>query len=46
MVYSCALFRKNGEETALDDAQIAKIDLICRKLDLRSDMKLLDVGCG
>jgi cyclopropane-fatty-acyl-phospholipid synthase len=46
MVYSCALFRKNGEETALDDAQIAKLDLICRKLDLRSEMKLLDVGCG
>ena len=46
MVYSCALFRKDGEETALDDAQIAKIDLICRKLDLKSDMKLLDVGCG
>ena len=46
MVYSCALFRKNGEDTALDDAQIAKIDLICRKLDLKSDMKLLDVGCG
>jgi len=23
-----------------------KIDLICRKLDLKPDMKLLDVGCG
>ena len=46
MVYSCALFREHGEETALDEAQIAKVDLICRKLDLRSDMKLLDVGCG
>lgn len=46
MVYSCALFRENGSATSLDDAQIAKIDLICRKLDLRPEMKLLDVGCG
>ena len=46
MIYSCGLFRENGRETTLDSAQIAKVDLICRKLDLRSDMKLLDVGCG
>jgi cyclopropane-fatty-acyl-phospholipid synthase len=44
MVYSCAVFET--EETTLEAAQIEKIDLICRKLDLKPGMKLLDVGCG
>jgi cyclopropane-fatty-acyl-phospholipid synthase len=43
MVYSCAYF---GEETGLDEAQERKLDLICRKLDLRPDEHLLDIGCG
>ncbi|WP_049574365.1 SAM-dependent methyltransferase [Streptomyces sp. SBT349] len=30
----------------LDEAQIAKIDLICRKLGLAEGERLLDVGCG
>jgi cyclopropane-fatty-acyl-phospholipid synthase len=30
----------------LVDAQRAKLDLICRKLDLKPGMRLLDVGCG
>ena len=44
MVYSCAIFAT--EETTLEAAQIEKVDLICRKLDLKPGMKLLDVGCG
>lgn len=44
MVYSCAVF--SDESSSLEDAQREKIDLICRKLDLRPGMKLLDVGCG
>ncbi len=44
MVYSCAVF-KNLDAT-LEEAQIEKIDLICRKLNLKSGMKLLDIGCG
>ena len=44
MVYSCAVF--NDENSSLEDAQKEKIDLICRKLDLKPGMKLLDVGCG
>ncbi|MCX4751633.1 cyclopropane-fatty-acyl-phospholipid synthase family protein [Kitasatospora sp. NBC_01287] len=34
-----------GHET-LEQAQRAKFDLICRKLDLRPGARLLDVGCG
>jgi len=30
----------------LDDAQEAKLELICRKLGLQTGMKLLDIGCG
>lgn len=44
MVYSCAVF--NDEKSSLEEAQVAKIDLICRKLGLKPGMKLLDVGCG
>ena len=30
----------------LEDAQTAKLDLICRKLGLQKSMRLLDIGCG
>lgn len=43
-VYSCAVFTK--EKDSLEKAQSEKIDLICRKLDLRPGMRLLDIGCG
>ncbi|MFE9422424.1 class I SAM-dependent methyltransferase [Kitasatospora sp. NPDC006697] len=44
MVYSCAYWTPQGK--SLEDAQAAKLDLICRKLGLRPGMRLLDVGCG
>ncbi len=43
LVYSCGYWR---EADNLDDAQVAKLDLICRKLQLRPGMKVLDIGCG
>ncbi|HEU5267818.1 MAG TPA: cyclopropane-fatty-acyl-phospholipid synthase family protein [Jatrophihabitans sp.] len=44
MAYSSAYFTGAGQSLA--DAQRAKLDLICRKLDLQPGMRLLDVGCG
>jgi cyclopropane-fatty-acyl-phospholipid synthase len=44
MVYSCAYFRT--PEDGLDQAQIQKLDHICRKLRLRQGDRLLDIGCG
>ena len=44
MVYSCAVWPYPG--TTLEEAQSAKLDLVCRKLGLRQGMRLLDVGCG
>ncbi|MCP2246925.1 cyclopropane-fatty-acyl-phospholipid synthase [Lentzea aerocolonigenes] len=44
MAYSCAYF--TSDEDSLVQAQHNKLDLICRKLDLRPGMRLLDVGCG
>lgn len=51
MVYSCAYWPNgttavDGTEKSLDDAQRDKLDLVCRKLDLREGQRLLDVGCG
>jgi cyclopropane-fatty-acyl-phospholipid synthase len=44
MTYSCALFEE-GVET-LEDAQRAKLELICSKLELRPGTRMLDVGSG
>lgn len=44
MTYSCAVFP--SESSSLDTAQTEKVDLICRKLDLRPGQRLLDVGAG
>lgn len=47
MVYSCAYWGTADQGVAtLEDAQRAKLDLICRKLGLQEGMRLLDVGCG
>lgn len=46
MVYSCAYWTSMDESYGLADAQRDKLDQICRKLDLRSGQRLLDVGCG
>lgn len=44
MVYSCGYWP--AAEGTLEDAQFAKLDLVCRKLGLEPDQRLLDVGCG
>jgi cyclopropane-fatty-acyl-phospholipid synthase len=47
LTYSCAYFASDeAPEATLDAAQEAKLDLICRKLDLRPAQRLLDIGCG
>lgn len=43
MTYSCGYWR-DAED--LEEAQRAKLDLICRKLNLQPSMRLLDIGCG
>jgi cyclopropane-fatty-acyl-phospholipid synthase len=44
MTYSCA-FHERADAT-LEDAQRAKIDRLCRKLDLRPGDDLLEIGTG
>ncbi|WP_428263698.1 cyclopropane fatty acyl phospholipid synthase [Haliangium sp.] len=41
--YTCGYFKDTDE---LDRAQEAKLDLICRKLQLRPGQRVLDIGCG
>ncbi|QIT54669.1 cyclopropane fatty acyl phospholipid synthase [Aquisalimonas sp. 2447] len=43
MTYTCAYWK---EAQTLDQAQEAKLDLICRKLELEPGMRVLDIGCG
>ncbi len=43
MNYSCGYWK---DAKTLDEAQKAKLDLICRKLKLKPGMTILDIGCG
>ena len=44
MVYTCAYFP--APDATLEDAQIAKMDLVCRKLGLRPGEQVIEAGCG
>ena len=43
MLYTCAYWK---DAKTLDEAQEAKLDLVCRKLGLKPGMRVLDLGCG
>jgi cyclopropane-fatty-acyl-phospholipid synthase len=44
LTYSCALFSRGA--STLEEAQRAKLELVCQKLGLDSGERVLDVGCG
>ena len=49
MIYSCAYWKKCGdlpEAKNLDEAQEHKLEMICRKLQLKEGDRVLDIGCG
>jgi cyclopropane-fatty-acyl-phospholipid synthase len=43
LTYTCGYWR---DAKTLDEAQEAKLDLVCRKLQLKPGMTVLDIGCG
>lgn len=43
MAYTCAYWK---DSSTLDEAQFAKFELICRKIDLKPNERVLDLGCG
>ncbi len=44
MVYTCAYFEH--PDVSLEDAQRAKLDLVCRKLRLQPGETVVEAGCG
>jgi cyclopropane-fatty-acyl-phospholipid synthase len=44
MMYSCAVFER--DDMTLEEAQVAKLDRLCRKLDLKPTDHLLEIGTG
>jgi len=43
MLYTCAYW---ANATTLEQAQEAKLELVCRKIGLKPGMRVLDLGCG
>ncbi len=43
MAYTCGYWEK---ARTLDDAQEAKLDLVCKKIGLQKGMSVLELGCG
>ncbi|HCS39381.1 MAG TPA: cyclopropane fatty acyl phospholipid synthase [Anaerolineaceae bacterium] len=43
LTYSCGYWKT---AKTLDEAQDAKLDLVCKKIGLKPGMKMLDIGCG
>ena len=44
MAYSCGIFE--NEQTTLEQASIAKFEAICRKLQLKPDDRVVEIGTG
>jgi cyclopropane-fatty-acyl-phospholipid synthase len=44
LVYTCAYFP--SPSTTLEEAQVSKLDYICRKLQLQPGERVVDAGCG
>jgi len=44
MVYTCAYFEQPG--MSLEEAQVAKLEHVCRKLRLRPGERVVEAGCG
>ncbi len=44
MVYTCAYYE--DADATLADAQLAKLDHVCRKLDLKPGQEVIEAGCG
>ena len=44
MVYTCAYYETPA--ATLDEAQVAKLDHVCRKLRLEPGQKVVEAGCG
>lgn len=44
MIYTCAYYEHPG--ATLEQAQVAKLDHVCRKVELRPGMQVIEAGCG
>ena len=44
MMYTCGYWTR--DVNTLEESQLAKLDLVAKKLDLKPGMKVLDIGCG
>jgi cyclopropane-fatty-acyl-phospholipid synthase len=43
LCYTCAYWKNAG---TLDEAQEAKLELVCKKIGIKPGMRILEIGCG
>ena len=43
LCYTCAYWK---DARTLDDAQEAKLELVCKKINIKPGMRILEIGCG
>jgi sphingolipid C9-methyltransferase len=46
MIYTSGIIGDASRRETLEEMQTNKLDLVCNKIQLKSDEKLLDIGCG
>ncbi len=46
MVYTCGYWSGSPPAGGLNEAQEAKLDLVCKKIGLKKGDRILDIGCG
>lgn len=46
MIYTSGIISDTAKEETLEELQDNKLAIVCEKIDLKKDEKLLDIGCG
>ncbi len=46
MIYTSGIMKSQSDRESLEEMQTNKLELVCKKINLQKDDRLLDLGCG